>query len=691
MISGKVMIAIAFFAIAIIFYFFISQANPLGVVKSIADVQHLFPTTPDQIESRMHKGMKEVEQIITQIVKIPRDKRTYQNTAYPFDQLDVSDLAIFKSIINTTEMVNPDKKMRDAAHEAGIKIESFFVDWITDNVELYLALKAYIDGNAKNEELTDQQQRFLQEKIKDFEREGLKQSKEVQEVIKKLKKEISQLGLEFEANIAQDKTTVIVSRDDLKGMDEDFINARDKTPEGSIILTLDYPIYYPIMEFCSVAATRKKMGQAFNNRALANKDILQKVIAKRDELAKLLGFPDGFASYVISNQMAESVSRVDAFINQMINKSKNKADEEFALITKDLPAGVELVEGKVHPWDMIYLRNYYKENHYKIDERKISEYFAMEKTIKGLLDIYQKFFSLTFKQSPIKVWHEEVMLIEVYDKQQNMLGYLLLDLYPRPDKFSHACEITIVPATYYADGTPNRSVCVVLANFPKSTALKPSLLQRSDVKTFFHEFGHALHSILGRTHVANFSGTNVKTDFVEMPSQMLENWLIDKEILTMLSSHYQTGASLPADLIDKIIAVKNFGAGNFIQTQMLYAKLALEYFKTGEFKDVDALLAQLSTQIKRHTIFDPQDHMYASFGHLMGYNAKYYGYMWSQVFAADLFDTIKKHGLLNPEIGTRYVNQVIGKGGSQDPNQLLRDFLGREPNQDAFLKDMGLL
>lgn len=230
----------------------------------------------------------------------------------------------------------------------------------------------------------------------------------------------------------------------------------------------------------------------------------------------------------------------------------------------------------------------------------------------------------------------------------------------------------------------------MIANFPKSTATKPSLLKRGDVQTFFHEFGHALHALLGRTHTASLAGTNVKRDFVEMPSQMLEEWLTDASILKELSCHYVTGKQLPDELIERILSLKHFDSGSFVQRQLMLSLLALELYKDGEHKDIYALYKELFNRTRHFVAYEPEDHMYASFGHLTGYGAKYYGYMWSKVFALDMFDEIKKQGLLNPVIGKKYVTEVLAKGGSQDPDEMLKNFLGREPNQKAFLRDLGL-
>jgi len=679
--------------VALIVYHLSAHSKPLAHIDTLNDAERLLTFSREQITKKTDQAKRKALEKIAAIIVVPTADRTYQNTAKEFDELlGISDLAIVRNIVASLELVHPDQAIRDSAHAASIAIEEFYIDHITNNKALYEAFKEYVQGNAHHESLTEAQKYFLNLTMDDFKRLGLELPEEQLGKVKVVKKELTTLTLQFETNITKDQTTVTLNCQELVGLDDDFIASLKKTGDGRCILTLDYPTYHNVMENCQSVTVRKELYHAFVNRAYpANHDVLQQVITKRNELAQLLGF-DSFAALDISDQMAQSVDHVQQFINQMINKAAAKAEVEFRELTRDLPDSVTLSpEGKLYAWDSSYVRNTYKKKHFNLDERVVSEYFPMENTIKGLLTIYEQFFNLTFKEKKVKLWHEDVTAIAVADKYHNILGYLLLDLYPRANKYSHACETTIIPATFSQEGNPNLAVAVVIANFPKSTPTKPALLKWDDVKTFFHEFGHALHDLLGRTSIVSLAGTNVKRDFVEMPSQMLENWLLDKDIVRNLSYHYKTSQSLPEELLNVIIKMRNFGSGNFVETQMLYAQLALDYFKPGSMKDVAGILKTLSERIKRFSHFDSQDHFYSAFGHLMGYGAKYYGYLWSQVFSTDLFQEIKKHGLLSPENGKKYVDLVLSKGGTQDPNQMLFNFLGRQPNQDAFLRDMGLL
>ena len=233
-------------------------------------------------------------------------------------------------------------------------------------------------------------------------------------------------------------------------------------------------------------------------------------------------------------------------------------------------------------------------------------------------------------------------------------------------------------------------VALVIANFPKATATEPALLKLGDVNTFFHEFGHALHELLGANTIASLSGTRTKTDFVELPSQMLEEWLGQEEILKNLGRHYQTGEPMPQEMITALQKLKQFGTGYFVQRQAYLSLMALDYFNAIEPFDVREKMEELAKRHISHVAYNPESHFYASFGHLNGYGAKYYGYLWSKVFALDLFEAIKSVGLLNPEIGTVYIQKVLAQGGAKDPNDMLIDFLGRVPNANAFFKNMGI-
>ena len=663
-------------------------------IKSIDDVKKLFPQTPQAINDEIKQCIEETKSDVQEIIAIPGQNRSFANTAAALDDvLTRSNTAIKESVISGIEYLHPDKVMRDAAHQAVKEVSDFLVDAVYNNKKLYAAFKEYAQGNALHEDLNPEQKYFIKETLKSFERAGLELPDDQLENVKKLKKELNDLSLAFDRNIADDARTICVSKKDLAGCTDEFINNLTQNGQGDYILGVDYPTYFYVMEHCDVEKTRKELFDAFSSRAYpANRELLKKIVAVRHELAQALGY-ESYAALNIDNQMASTVSRVDSFLHDLRTNAQAKTEHELHAFCQELPSSVCITQdGKINAWDLGRIKTYFKNKHFQIDERKIAEYFPMQHTIDSLLDIYEQFLGVAFKEKPVKgLWHDDVRLVEVYTKDRSqLLGYLFLDLHPRSNKYSHAAHLGVVPAITKDNGTRLPAVSIVMANFPKASSDRPSLLMRNDVSTFFHEFGHALHAMLGATELGSFAGTHVKTDFVEMPSQMLEEWLWDKEILKKVSKHYKTGESLPDQMIDNIIALKRYDAGNFVTRQTMLAQYALDLYKPGADKDPEALWYQKAETILPQINWGPNYKMFASFGHLTGYGAKYYGYLWSKVFALDLFDTIKKHGLLNPEIGTRYVTHVIGKGGSCDPNDLLCNFLGRQPSQEAFFKDMGI-
>lgn len=666
------------------------------VVEKPADLTAFFPKTPAEIDRYVAVAKQSAKQELDAILAVPKEQRTFDNLVRALDESQAKTYRV-DSAIFFLSMVSPDEAIRKASHEAADSLNKFSVDTYMIP-QLYHAHIEYCENQGKAEQLTAEERYTLEEAMKDFKRSGFDLPADKFTQVKELSKEISTLGLAYEQNTNTDATTIKVTKKDLEGVDATLMQSLKK--DGDLyVLGCDYPTYFDVMENCQVRKTRQQMYYAFQNRAYPkNIDLLHKIIAKRDEMAHLLGF-SSYAALEMDNSMAKTPERVQSFLAELTQAAGKKYDREIAMIKKELPAGIDLDEqGRLYPWDTTYLFNAYQKKHFNVDERLLAEYFPMDKAVQGMFAIYQEFLNLEFKMvKPDWVWHPDVQLIEVHDKEtKNLLGYIFLDLYPRDNKYSHACCGAVIKGYRKKNRVSgNREdvpyVGIVVANFPKASADKPSLLKHDDVKTFFHEFGHAMHGILGRTELNGNSGTSTKTDFVELPSQMLEEWMWDKKMLESVSSHYKTGESLPEELLKNKIALKNFDTGRFIIRQVMLSKLALEYYLDGADKDTDKILQQVQEEMSgRHEHFDPKNHMQASFGHLIGYGSKYYGYMWSRVFAADAFTTIKKHGLLNYEIGKKWRNIVLGYGGSKDPNELLVEFLGREPRIEAFIEYLGL-
>lgn len=685
---------IFFFVLAAIFTLFLSSSSKIekqklyfDKIKTMEQVVGLFPKTQQEIENIVNKAIERCLADLNKIYEISGEDRNFENTAKILD-LALGRFSIVLRILYVLTYVSPDKQIRDSAQQGVIKLKNFLIDNYSQNKKIYNALLE-VQKNCVDQ-LNECERYFLNETIKELKKGGLEKEEFIRNQIKDLQKELSILELQFLQNISQDNRQIKVKPNELTGIDQDFINQLSKTEDGLVILGIDYPTVFKILQECSNCEVRKALWKEFNSRGYpANEKVLKKVISLRDKIAKLLDY-ESYAELDISDQMAVSVNKVEEFLNNLISKCSKKAECEIELLKKDLPQGVELENGKLKPWDIKFALEYHKKKYLSLDEKLVSEYFPLDYTLSKLFEIYEKFFGLKFEFKNVKgLWHPDVKVAAVY-KDEKFLGTLLLDLFPRDNKYSHACQIAIVPTikTKELDFFP--SVVLVIANFPRPSSDNPSLLKRKDVITFFHECGHAIHSLLGSTQLMSHSGTSVKGDFVEMPSQMLENWMWDSEILKMVSSHYKTNKPLEDDLIKKIQVLKNYCIGLDKLGQIFYALVSLNYFKNGDEKDVRDIWRQLYCKLVQYVSFDDANVGYCSFNHLMGYGPKYYGYLWSEVFAADLFEKIKEHGLLNNEIGEEYIKNVISKGGSCDPYELIKNFLGREPSSNAFFKDLDL-
>lgn len=671
----------------------IEEGKMLAHVRNVDDLKLLFAVSAADIPVLADRYIEQAKQQIQKIIDIPAQQRTFENTMLAFDRLGiVSNLDVFGAVCGMLKEVSPDAGVRNATREAVMKLSSFSVDWIVGNVDLYQAIKSYAQGNAKTETLRADESYFIEEVMKDFKRAGLDLPAEQRELVKKVQKELIDLSLVFSSNIANDNTQFELKKEDLAGMSDEFISGLKHTDHGTYSVGVDYPTYFPIMENCTVAATRKLLYEGFHNRAYpVNVSVLESIIAKRAELARLLGFKS-YAHLDLDKQMVKTPERAQQFINDLLVKLNKKEQAEFELLTKNLPASVHLTaDGKMQPWDMSFVQNMYKKNNLAVDDEKLSEYFQLEATLSAMFTLYENFFGVRFQ--PVEAsgfWHPEVKLVKVLDAQTGaLLSYMLLDLYPRANKFSHAAHFGVLPG--FVDGGQDwPAISFVVANFSKSTATKPSLMLAKEVSTLFHEFGHAMHHILAKTQLASFAGTATRHDFVEVPSQMLEEWLWDAQVLKQVSKHYKTGEPLSDEFINKIIALQQFDRGWFWQRQSFLSSASLAYFLPGTGADLDTTWRTLYSKIVRHVAFDANTHQYTSFGHLTGYGARYYGYMWADVLALDVFDHLKEQGLLRPGAGKAYVEHVLSKGGSREPEDMLKDLLGREPNNAAFLKHAGL-
>lgn len=511
------------------------------------------------------------------------------------------------------------------------------------------------------------------------------------EKFKALNKEKAEYIIKFDKNIQEYKDPLAVTQEQLKGLGEDYIKKLSKTDDGKYLVTLDYPDYVPFMQNADDEQARKELEFKFNRRGgQENVELLEKTLTLRREIAHLLGYKN-HAELRLEDRMAKNPKTVMAFLKDLQKKLKplGKKEDKEMIAYKNSKTGKN--SRTLYSWESGYWSNKFRKENLELDSEKIKEYFPSQIVIDGMLDLFGGVFGITFEPVDIPVWHPDVKAFKIKDKASGeLVAYFYMDLYPREGKYKHAACFGLVEGEEKQDGTYQIPFVAIVANLNKPSGDTPSLLKHGEVETLFHEFGHVLHNALTKAKYSAFSGTSVSWDFVEAPSQMLERWAWDPQVLKKISRHYQTGESLPDDLIKRMIAAKNFGAGGMYLRQDFFAQYDMTLHTADTTPDTTKLYFELTKKIRglpltKGTI--PQ----ASFGHIMGgYDAGYYGYLWSEVIAEDFFGEFKKNGIFNPETGLKFRREILEKGGTLDEEKMVENFLGRPADNKPFLKSIGL-
>ncbi|NPC48874.1 peptidase M3 [Corallococcus sp. AB032C] len=582
----------------------------------------------------------------------------------------LDDAAARASVVRHT---HPEVALREAAEAAEQAIENLANDIRMDR-GVYDVLAAV---SLANEDAATR--KWMEKVLRDFRRAGVDRDEATRARVKALQEELVRIGQEFSRNISQDTRKVALPPAALDGLPEDYVRAHAPGEDGQVRISTDYPDLVPFLTYARDGKAREELWRANRQRGYpANVNVLQSLVQKRHELATLLGYPH-WAAYATEDKMVRSADAAGTFIRKIADASEERMKRDYAVLLerkrKDDPKA-----DQVNPWDSGYLDDRVKAEQYAFDSQTVRPYFEYTRVKQGVLDLTARLFGVTYH--PVKdvpVWHPDVEAYDVYEGQ-TLKGRFFLDMHPRADKYKHAAQFTLT------SGKSGRRLPegALICNFPKP-GTEPALMQHGDVETFFHEFGHLLHHIFGgHTKWAGLSGVRTEWDFVEAPSQMLEEWARDVTCLQTFAKHYQTGESLPADLVERMLAADEFGKGLFVRQQMFYAALSLELYRRDP-KDLDAtaLVRELQGQYIPFPYLEGT-YFHLTFGHLDGYSSNYYTYMWSLVIAKDLFTVFQTKGLLNPEPAQDYRRAVLEPGGSDDAARLVHHFLGRDYDFRAY-------
>ena len=657
-------------------------------------------TLPDY-EPAIREGMRREDKEIEAIINNPEEP-TFDNTIVALEQsgglLDRVTTVMFN--LMSTETCDE----LDALAEKLMPELSEHSNNIGLNEKLFQRIKHVYD---RREQLTlsPEERRLLEKTYDGFVRNGANLDDAGKATFRKLSMDLSTLTLRFSQNHLKETNNYelnLTREEDLEGLPESVREAAAHTAqekgETGWTFTLQAPSFVPFMKYSARRDLRKELYFAYNTQCTHdneqnNLDIVKQLVNTRMQIAQLLGYTD-YADYVLRKRMAEDSGHVYRLLDQLLEAYTPTAHKEV----EEIEALAQETEGpdfKLMPWDFSYYGNKLRQKKYALDEEELRPYFELSRVIKGVFGLATRLYGITFKENPdIPVYHPDVKAYEVYDKDGSYLAVLYADFHPRAGKKSGAWMTSYKEQWTEADGTDSRPHVSVTMNFTKPTPDKPALLTFSEVTTFLHEFGHALHGMFAHTRFKSMSGTNVYWDFVELPSQIMENFAIEREFLHTFATHYQTGENLPDEWIQRIIDSSNFNVAYACLRQVSFGLLDMAWYtrRTPFEGDVRAYEQEAW---KRAQILPtvPETCMSVQFGHIMsgGYAAGYYSYKWAEVLDADAFSVFKEKGIFNTETAQSFRDNILSKGGTEHPMTLYKRFRGQEPTIDALLKRNGII
>lgn len=611
---------------------------------------------------------------------------SFDNVFLAMDDIN-NDLTIASNLCFMLYWVSPDSLTRVNGLGAYKKIDSLFTVVYSDK-ELYKKMVSYSQSGDYTA-LGAQKKKFVDDLLDGFRQSGVNLGEEQLKVYKKLTREIKDLTSQYSDNMNASNQVLVLNEAGAEGLSENFKTTYSDS-EGRINVPIINATNGPVMKNASREATRKAYYMKFNNRAAdKNLTILDSLVQKRYELGQLMGF-DSYAAYNLTPKMAKNPTVVWEFVENLIDKAKEKAEKDLALLTKTRDMDAGQLNESLDPWDLSYYKNQLLKSEYNVDSEKVREYLSMDKCLEGMFAVYQDLLGLKFKKvEDASVWHPEVEMYEVFE--DNVLkGRFYLDLFPRPDKETWFYGVPMV-AGKAKDKGYEIPVAMLLGNFPRPTEILPSLLSHGELSTLFHEFGHIVDRM---SYDGEFAlQADSKSDFVEAMSQIFENWIWDYETLSSFAIHYETGEVLPRELFDNMVRAKNITSGlsaiNSLRSCMYDLNLYDKYDPVNPM-NTDELWGNIDREIGLKDWYIEGTHPQSSWIHINTHPVYMYGYLWSDVYAQDMFSVFEKNGLRDAATGERYRKLILANGTQRDVVEAVEDFLGRKSDNRAYMKSLGL-
>ncbi|WOC26732.1 oligopeptidase A [Pseudoalteromonas sp. N1230-9] len=679
----------------------IAENNPLIGLEGLPPFSKIEPA---HVVPALKAAIKECRLTIDKV--LAAKSYTWNDLVLPLEEADDKLSRLFSPVSHMNSVVNSDE-LREA-YEQCLPLLSEYSTFVGQHQGLYDAYNA-LHNSDEFKALTTAQQKTITNALRDFELSGIALKPEQQKRYGEISARLSELASKFGNNV-MDATLAwqkhITDESELAGLPESALalgadTAKSKDLDGWVF-TLDFPSYLPIMTYADNRELREETYTAFVTRAsdqgpnageFDNSEIMSEELALRHELAQLLGF-NSYADMSLATKMAESPAQVFSFLEDLAAKSKPQAEQELAELTayaKDKHGVTELAA-----WDYAYYAEKLKQEKYAISDEVLRPYFPANKVLNGLFTTVNRLFGINVKEvSDFDTYHPDVRFFEIYDSSNTLRGRFYLDLYARDRKRGGAWMDDCMGRKVRANGELQTPVAYLVCNFNKAVGDKPALFTHNEVTTLFHEFGHGIHHMLTQVDAAPVAGINgVAWDAVELPSQFLENWCYEEEALNFISGHYETDEPLPKELLDKLLAAKNFQSGMQMLRQLEFSLFDFTIhhtYKAGEPCNIQATLDDVrsKTAVVKAPAFNRFQH---GFSHIFagGYSAGYYSYKWAEVLSADAFSKFEEEGIFNQETGQAFLNNILEKGGSEEPMELFKKFRGREPQVDALLRHSGI-